>query len=91
MKVTIEFTTDDDLDMLESVFKARAAEAVLTGGRPLGFDTPPAVNPCEFGNSQTAPSAPAFAPPPPDMFGAPAAQAPADRERQPPTVLVIAA
>ncbi len=70
MKVTIEFTTDDDLELLESVFKARAAEALLNAPDPVNVmpQPTPVVPP--------SPPAPhAFVPAPPDMFGAPSSDA----------------
>lgn len=66
MKVTIEFTTDDDLELLESVFKARAAEDALNApAAPESAPIAPVV--------PSTPVAPAFAPAPPDMFGVPPA------------------
>lgn len=71
MKVTIEFTTDDDLELLESVFKARAAEAALaTGG--TARTPPPAAPAPEAAIVPPAPPAPtpaaAVVPPPPAPF-----------------------
>ncbi len=71
MKVTIEFTTDDDLELLESVFKARAAESAPPAPPVTPITTPVSAAPV----TATVAPVPAFAPAPPDMFGAPSSDA----------------